>query len=792
MREWQLKSGDPLCLTLATDVRLGATDYSDDRVWELILGGGDPAALALQTTYGLRARSMRLFPQFTLGETVVSDPAHFAQPPVVRQIFPNFIRVTFSPLPDIDVTAEYWVPQPHAIAGRLEFVNSGPVNRLIQFDLVGQLNPTEGQRLAPLEMQAVTVLNGWTGGLTPVVFMTGGPKAGLGSYPSLALKMDLAPDNPRQVTWVQAAEKDRDASFNLARSVAAYRWEAEQTRIELLNSGQIEIYTGDPDWDAALMLAQKQAVQLMVGPTQNLPHPSFVISRLPDQGFSLRGDGTDYNHLWNGQSPLETYYLVDLLLATAPELCKGLARNFLSIQNDDGFIDWKPGLAGQRSRLLATPLLASLVWRIYEATEDIAFLEEAFDRLERFVQVWFTPTYDRDGDGAPEWDHPMQAGEEDHPVYSPWHTWSQGVDISTSESPALSAFLHRECTTLARMARVLGRDDAVPGLETAAEQLRRIVETTWNDTAASYTDRDRDTHFSTYSEVLSERRGAGICRVGRDFAEPVRLFINIETDRTVRRRPTLFVHGRSASGKPRIERITDEQIRWMPGWGRATGRYVYSALTRIEVLGLEPEDSIVISSVGYNYQDHSHLAPLWAGVPGEERARRLVQETITNPQRFKRPYGLPATVRPPEASDAALLGCANLPWNALVIEGLLQYGYREEAVDLLTRLMKAVTQSLKHEAAFRRYYHVESGQGVGERNALNGLTPLGLFLDVLGVRLISPRKVGVSGFNPFPLPVTVKYRGLTVLRQKDKTVVIFPDGQTVTVTDSTPQVVSCE
>jgi hypothetical protein len=270
------------------------------------------------------------------------------------------------------------------------------------------------------------------------------------------------------------------------------------------------------------------------------------------------------------------------------------------------------------------------------------------------------------------------------------------------------------------------------------------------------------------------------------------LFINIETDRTLRRRPTLFVHGRSASGKPRIERITDEQIRWMPGWGRATGKLVYSALNRIEVLGLEPEDSVVISSVGYNYQDHSHLAPLWAGIPGEERARRLVQETIANAQRFKRPYGLPATVHPPEASDAALLACANLPWNALVIEGLLHYNYREEAADLLTRLMKAVTHSLKYEAAFRRYYHVESGHGVGERNALNGLAPLGLFLDVLGVRLISPRKVSVSGFNPFPLPVTVKYRGLTVLRQKEKTVVIFPDGQTVTVADPTPQVVSCE
>jgi hypothetical protein len=79
---------------------------------------------------------------------------------------------------------------------------------------------------------------------------------------------------------------------------------------------------------------------------------------------------------------------------------------------------------------------------------------------------------------------------------------------------------------------------------------------------------------------------------------------------------------------------------------------------------------------------------------------------------------------------------------------------------------------------------------MGERNTLAGLAPLGLFLETLGVRLLSPCQVHLSGFNPFPWPVTVKYRGLTVLRRKDSTVVTFPDGQSHTVTDPTPQVIS--
>jgi hypothetical protein len=52
--------------------------------------------------------------------------------------------------------------------------------------------------------------------------------------------------------------------------------------------------------------------------------------------------------------------------------------------------------------------------------------------------------------------------------------------------------------------------------------------------------------------------------------------------------------------------------------------------------------------------------------------------------------------------------------------------------------------------------------------------------------------VVITGFNPFPWPVTIKYRGMTVLRQKEKTLVIFPDGQTVNVNDPGSRLISLE
>jgi hypothetical protein len=133
-----------------------------------------------------------------------------------------------------------------------------------------------------------------------------------------------------------------------------------------------------------------------------------------------------------------------------------------------------------------------------------------------------------------------------------------------------------------------------------------------------------------------------------------------------------------------------------------------------------------------------------------------------------------------------------MPWNEMVGEGLLAYGYRDEAAALVRRLMSAVIQNLKQKRAFSQAYHADNGEGLGERNTLSGLAPLGLFLETLGVRLYTANQVSLSGFNPFPWPVTVKYRGLTILRRKDSTILTFPGGQTTTIEDPSPQMVSLE
>jgi hypothetical protein len=103
--------------------------------------------------------------------------------------------------------------------------------------------------------------------------------------------------------------------------------------------------------------------------------------------------------------------------------------------------------------------------------------------------------------------------------------------------------------------------------------------------------------------------------------------------------------------------------------------------------------------------------------------------------------------------------------------------------------MTAMVATLKSDKAFREAYNSDALEGLGERNYLWGVAPVHLFMQTLGVRIIGPKKVFVEGLNPFPWPVTVKHKGVTVVKISDSAAVTFPSGKQIIVTDPSPQFV---
>lgn len=790
MRDWSLRLGDPLHLTLAADARLCKPDYVNDHIWEVNLGTSDPPALSINTTFGLRARSMRLFLRFTEGGSAVSDPAAFVEKPALHRFYPNFATLQFVPFANLHVSADFWVPESHALGGRVTLTNKSNAIRQIKLEVCALLAPLDGHSIVPTQQQLVNILAGQTSGIAPVIFMTGGPQHGPGPHPSLQLDLELGPGSTRTIAFAEAALDTIPEGFELARKTAARAWQAEIARIEMLDASQvIDIRTGDTDWDAALAFSQKAAHGLFFSGSEHLPQSTFVNARHVDHGFSRKGDGTDYAPAWNGQTPLDAYYIAGILQG-APQSAKHLILNFLATQNEDGEVDNKPGYAGQRGKMLAAPLLASLAWKYYEISNDDSFLSEVFPKLLKFFWSWFSGAHDRNRDGAPEWQHILQTGFEDNPLFDVWHPWSQGLDISWVHSPALEAMLFREADALEKIAKHLNKPDEETALiRTQAETLRAALEAGWNARNSFYAYRDRETGLSTTGKVIAKKKGDGNLRPKFESETPVRLLIEIETKSPAAKRPEVEISEYFTKKKGEVELIPGHQFQWRTGGLVATSEKVYTRVGRVSVTGLEPNDKINVKIIDTTGEDITLALPLWARIPDPQKAHAMIGRNIMTADRFDRPFGMPSLPESPnpEADDVSF--SVHLPWNQLIGEGLLAYGFRAEATRLTAHLMNAVIGSLKQNRAFYQRYHAEKGTAFGERNSLQGFAPVGLFMQALGVTIHSARRVRLEGKNLFPWPITLKYKGLTVVRGSEQTTVTFANGESIIVKDETPCVV---
>ncbi len=792
MRSWNLSKNDPLNLIIAADASLTSTCYVDDQIWELFLEGGEPSALALHTTYGLRANSLRLFPQFSDDNISVSDSNRYVRFPIVTKILPNYLQVDMTPLPNVDVLMEYLVPHSQGCCGRITFTNTSDQEKTIRFEWIGILSPRNGKRLAHQEIDDVHTLTGSTENIYPVIYLSKGAQPGQGPFPSLSLPVKLIPGEHCQIFWTQAALATIHDSFQLARSMMAFKWDAEIARVEINQSRKLDIRMDDNNWDATIMLSQKVAFGLIHSSTKHLPNCSFVSSRVPDQGFSLLEDGSDYNFLWNGQTALDALFLSGCLLPSDVAIVEGIFHNFLSIQAPNGFIDWKPGLAGQRSHLQVTPILASLARRVYEVTQDRNFIELAFEPLYKYYLYWMQGGQDFDQDGVPEWDHILQMAFDDHPKYAAWSNGSDGLDISTVETPGLVSILFKEGEILAEFAQILGKDHEKDVLLGITRKLKKDINKFFNQEKHTFSDRDRDTHLSLAGiEVLTDS-GNGAYIIKQPLKPRARLVISISNDGSHISRPKIKIFGKDKNRKTVILDLQSKDFRWYMSRGIHTTEQVFTFINKIIIDGLDPSDLVNIHTPDFGFTDITQYLPLWAGILDQATADQIINTCLRTPEGILAEHGL-KTYKEDNAGSVVNDGATIHPiWTIFFLEGLVNYGYRIEAAELMRRYIQLIIKQVRSEKAFRHSYHSVTGNGIGEKNHVLGIVPIDCFLRILGVKFISGFQVQIEGHNPYPWPVKVNYQGITVVRQSQLTTIVFPDGQTTQIADPTPRIVSWE
>lgn len=104
--------------------------------------------------------------------------------------------------------------------------------------------------------------------------------------------------------------------------------------------------------------------------------------------------------------------------------------------------------------------------------------------------------------------------------------------------------------------------------------------------------------------------------------------------------------------------------------------------------------------------------PLWAGIADQRQAKRLVKK-LTDPEQFWRPYGVPSLSAKDPYYNAR--GYWNGPvwveWDYLVMKGLLDYGYKAEAKELVNRVAKGMTTILKKDHNLWEFYSPDEAWG---------------------------------------------------------------------------------
>ncbi|HEX3052477.1 MAG TPA: hypothetical protein VHP83_17580, partial [Aggregatilineaceae bacterium] len=614
--------------------------------------------------------------------------------------------------------------------------------------------------------------------LQPVLLLEGSTETGTTSR--LGRGVTIAPGETFVFRWVLGGMPERDASLMVAhRWLNTENWDAHIAAIEERAQTVPQIETGHADWDAALAWGQQIVLRSFFAPTGSLPNPSFVLTRKIGQGYAVSGTHpAGFGATWGGQTIPDALAISGTVAIAAPELAKGIVRNFIAVQHGDGTIDAKPGLDGQRAGVLAPPLLATLALAVYQNTGDKEFLAECMDGLRAFFERWFKPDLDRDRDGMPEWSKADQGAFVDSPTLAQNRRWSQGLDITTIETPDLAAYLVREASTLIRIAKLLNRPDDVKEIQGRLDEIEKQLDAMWHADSGTFRYRDRDTHRTPAGETIFEAKGDQALRDFTALVMPSRLILRVNGGMNYKPKVGCTIEGVDFNGKPANETVNADAFDWYRNSGAATTKTVWKEIKYLKFDGLSRVYNVQVGTVNLTRHDQALLMPLWTNTISKKQVEQTVA-LISDPAMYWQEYGVPGCPANDPAFDPMHLnGCGGMfpAWNERIAWALIEHGYIKEAAELFQRVIKAQVASLQKEQHFRAFYNSQTGEGLGDTDVISGVPSVGWFARLFGAHALGADQVIITGAYGFDEKMTWKQHGVSIQRDPNGTTIRFPSG----------------
>lgn len=770
-----LEQSNSNAFILATDGAFSVFHSQNDQVWSVNLCNSDNPPFQLQTTYGLRAKSMRVFPNLISNNRRLTRASDFTHPPAVIQYTPATIRINFSLKIGLAFQFDCFMAEPDILIGDIKISNIGDDLISLTMELAAILVPMgKGIATRPEKEGTHQFITGKTDNLEPVLFMTGGPTATCNPYPALSIPVKSIPHQTCAFTWALVTKTTRATSLDKARKVIRSPWHRTAQVQAMEHASQtIQIKTGNPDWDAAFFLAQMHAVTHRVNLHPDSPAPCFIRSRLSDQAAIPDQDQDQLDDL----TTLEAIHLAQVLLPAHADILSALVEKVLTRMDTNGRLPSRLNSFAFKQSFQECPLLANLCLELFEIHEDETFLQRVFTNLSRITDTWCKSVKNLESDGSLAWQNPQQC-QLDTGLFSfdIWEVTGRGLNCQATESPSLAAMLYREVTALKKIAKILRDKTAQRHFQSLEKSLEVKIRDFWQDEQNNFVYRDHQSHLTPARELYYTGSVQERLEINKPFTSPQRLQLHLYSEDEHTKVCNIHFNGENSEGKPIVEEFKSQHIRWVLGRAHLTTHNLFTALHSISVKGLDPKDQIILETADLSQCDITCLLPLWSGGASQAQVQSILETQLCQ-QNPDLKFGIPETWRCLHDLPDTLPIRVNVLWNTLIIEGLCRQGYHQEAAVLFTKLMSPLVQGLQDYGGFYPFYDCSSGRPAGPRNAIAGLAPVRVFLQIAGIRLFSPNRVALWGQNPFPWPVEIQWQGLSLLRDGAYIKAIFPDGK---------------
>lgn len=778
LRRWELDARRVALIKIASDSRLGTTDYLDDQVWQLRFGSGDKAAIVLQTQYGGRADAVSIVPIWMVDDHAIYQDQTYFSPPVVTHFFPNYIRLEAGATEQLNFSIQVWAFDSHTLAGIVNIRNSGTQPFTGQLELYANVRiagEDQAIDLLPLPQGLQALYMGKVGNLEPVLIMEQSKTQG--NTGRIGRRFTVQPGEEISSRWINVSLPSVRQSLSLANQWFKKDWQAYIKNIHQAAAAIPIIQTGNSDWDWLIAVSYNRLIQAFFNPTGDFPYGTIVARRLTDQGFSAKADGSDHPRAWNGLDPTLGYLVLPVMAGISPKIAQGIIHNYLAIQQADGWIDNRPGPAGQRQVLLCLPILARTTWQIFQQTEDDAFLSSVFPGLLSFLERWMGRDLDADLDGFPEWQDERQTGYTSVPTFGSERPWAQGASIHTVESPDLLAYLLAEATTLYRMAQHLGKKTTLQPLEDVVARLTKHLEALWQNDHFVY--RDRDTHITTGgTTLLKDGAGDQVHELNQSLLIPNRMIVRITGGVNHVPRIHFHIEGEDVNGIKINEVLETEDFKWQRRQGVATSENIYSKIDFVRCNGLSRVYRINLKTMDTTGLDINSILPLWTGHLPDIQNEALIK-LATSKDHFYRSAGLTmvsAEEKRYDPSNAEGSGGVWPFWMTLICEGLVMAGAGKQAADIVKSLLNHQVEAALSKGQFGQFYHAELAEALGEKDHLAGIVPLHLITELTGIRIVNSGKVWVGGGFGWDRSITIRQHGVVVRRTRNSIKVTFTSG----------------